>query len=85
MNINKPEILNNLCYTKLVYGRINKKLKTRLSKNEIEEMLYKIIAETKELYFERIEKNIYVNSFNNHIRITINANTFRIITVDELF
>lgn len=71
-----------MCYTELVYGRINKKLKTQLSKIEIEELLYKLIAETKESCLERIGKNIYVTNPDNRITITINKNTFRIITVD---
>ena len=36
MNINKQEILENICYTELVYGRINKKLNINLSKKQIE-------------------------------------------------
>jgi len=83
-NINKSEILHNVCYTELVYGRINKKLKVHFSKSEIEEMLQKIISETDDSYFERIGKNIYVTNFENQIRITINSNTYRIITVDKV-
>jgi predicted nucleic acid-binding protein len=84
MNIDKSEILNNICYTELVYSRINKKLKTHFSRTEIEELLYKIIKETKEFNFERVGKNIYVTNHENQIRITINSNTFRIITVDKV-
>lgn len=84
MNINKPEILSHVCYTELVYGRINKKLKTQLSKTEIEELLYKLIAETKESCFERIGKNLYVTNPQNQITVTINKNTFRVITVDRV-
>ena len=84
MNINKPEILSKICYTELVYQRINKKLKTELSKLEIEEMLFDILNETQEKYFKKIGKNIYVNNSDNNIKITINSNTFRIITVDKI-
>ena len=35
----KKEILDKLCYTELVYGRINKKLKIELSKDKIEELI----------------------------------------------
>ena len=84
MNINKPEILNKICYTKLLYERINKKLKTELSKLEIEKMLFDILNETQEKYFKKIGKNIYVNNSDNNIKITINSNTFRIITVDKI-
>ncbi|HQC06336.1 MAG TPA: DUF3781 domain-containing protein [Kaistella chaponensis] len=84
MNINKPEILSKICYTELVYQRINKKLKTELSKLEIEKMLFDILNETQEKYFKKIGKNIYVNNSDNNIKITINSNTFRIITVDKI-
>ena len=82
MNINKKEILNRICYTELVYARINKKLNSKLSKSEIEEMLFDIIQETQETFFQKIGKNIYVTSHEENIRITINTNTYRIITVD---
>lgn len=84
MNINIPEILSKTCYTELVYQRINKKLKTELSKLEIEKMLFDILNETQEKYFKKIGKNIYVNNSDNNIKITINSNTFRIITVDKI-
>ena len=84
MNINIPEILSKICYTELVYQRINKKLKTELSKLEIEKMLFDILSETQEKYFEKIGKNFYVVNSENNIRMTINSNTFRIITVDKI-
>jgi hypothetical protein len=84
MSINKPEILYRLCYTELVYDRINKKLACQLSKSEIEEMLKNIIKEAPKAHFQRIGKNIYVSSPEKNIRITINSNTYRIITVDKI-
>ncbi len=84
MNINKSNILSNICYTELVYERINKKLKIHFSNSEIEELIYKIISETDYTCFERIGKNIYVTNFENQIRVTINLNTYRIITVDRV-
>lgn len=84
MSINKTEILSKICYTELVYGRINKKLKKQYSKIEIENLLYEIINETEILYFEKIGKNIYVINLENQIKITINSNTHRIITVDKI-
>ena len=84
MDIDKMEILNKICYTDLVYKRINRKLNTKYSKPEIEKIIYKIINETEKKYFDRIGKNIYVlNSYSN-IKITINSNTYRIITVDRI-
>jgi hypothetical protein len=84
MNITKNEILKTICYTELVYGRINKKLNSNYSKSEIEEMLFRIIKETEIRFFHKTGKNIYVENSTNNIRITINSNTYRVITVDKI-
>lgn len=84
MSINKREILKNICYTELVYGRINKKLNVRFSKKQIEKILYKIINETEEKLFSKIGKNFYITNAENNIKISINSNTFRVITVDMI-
>jgi hypothetical protein len=84
MDRSKTEILNNICYTELVYGRINKKLNKCFSKSEIEKMLFEAIKETPETFFQRIGKNIYVTNKENNIKITINSNTNRVITVDVI-
>ena len=82
--INKKEILENICYTELVYGRINKKLNIKFSKKQIEEFIFKILKETEKKFFSKIGKNFYVINTENNIKITINSNTFRIITVDRI-
>lgn len=84
MNINKAEILTNICYTQLVYGRINKKLNTTYSKPEIETLIHEIVREANERYVEKIGKNFYVTNPEKGIRITINSNTYRVITVDKI-
>ena len=84
MHINKQEILENICYTELVYERINKKLNIQFSKKQIEVYIFKILKETDKIYFTKIGKNFYVMNTENNIRITINSNTFRIITVDKI-
>jgi len=83
MNMDKAEILDRICYTELVYERINKKLKSKFSKSEIEKMIFDIVKETREMFFQRIGKNIYVTSRERNIKITINSSTYRIITVDK--
>ena len=83
MTGNKTEILNNICYTELVYERINKKLNSKFSKYEIESMLFNIIRETDEIHFQKTGKNIYIINTENNIRITINSTTCRVITVDR--
>jgi len=80
----KLEIIDKLCYTDLVYGRINKKLSTDLSNGDIELLIDKILKKTDEKFFTKRGKNYYVINSESNIRITINSNTFRVITVDKL-
>lgn len=80
----KKEILDKICYTELVYGRINKKLKKVLSKDKIEKMISEIISETEETKFQKTGKNIYITNNERNVRLTINSYTNRIITADKL-
>ncbi|MEX1191555.1 MAG: DUF3781 domain-containing protein [Brumimicrobium sp.] len=80
----KKEILDRLCYTELVYGRINKKLNLELSKDEIEELISAIISETDETKFQKTGKNVYITNNERNCRLTINSFTNRIITADKL-
>lgn len=80
----KKEILTKICYTDLVYGRINKKLNLKLPNIEIEKMLVEIIEKTEEINFKKQGKNIYITNESRNIRITINSFTNRVITVDQL-
>lgn len=80
----KQEIMEKLCYTDLVYGRINKKLSTDLSNGDIELFIGKILKETDKKSYDKKGKNYYVTNSENNVRITINSNTFRVITVDKL-
>jgi hypothetical protein len=84
MNNFKSEILNNIGYTELVYGRINKKLKIDLSKDKIEALITTIILETEENDFIKKGKNIYISNEKRNVVLTINSYTNRIITADKL-
>ena len=84
MNNYKKEILDKICYTELVYGRINKKLNIDISKDKIEEMISTMISETNESEFQKRGKNIYITNNKRNVRLTINAYTNRIITIDKL-
>ncbi|HEX2921711.1 MAG TPA: DUF3781 domain-containing protein [Bacteroidales bacterium] len=80
----KREIINGICYTDLVYGRINKKLNRSLSRDQIEKMITDVLEETDDSQFKKIGKNYYVTNSDRAIRITINSYTFRVITADSL-
>ncbi len=80
----KTEILNKICYTERVYDRINKKLNLNFSKKDIEKMIFEVLNETNEILFKKTGKNIYVTNNDRNIRITINSNTYRVITADDL-
>jgi hypothetical protein len=84
MNINKQDILENICYTELVYGRINKKLNISFSKKQIEKFIFQILKETDNSFFIESGKNFYVTNKENNVKIAINSNTFRVITVDKI-
>ena len=71
-DINKENILGNICYTELVYERINKKLDIKFSKKQIEEFIFKILKETEEKFFSKIGKNFYVTNTENNIKLTLN-------------
>ena len=84
MKIIKNNILDNICYTDLVYGRINKKLGMNLTNDEIEDFILKIIVDAQEDDFEIIGKNYYINNYTENIKLTINRNTTRIITAEKI-
>ena len=84
MNNYKKEITDKICYTELVYGRINKKLSVDFSKDKIEKMISTIISETDEAGFQKTGKNIYITNNERNIRLTINSYSNRIITADKL-
>ena len=80
----KKYVLEKICYTELVYGRIAKKLNIELSKVKIEKLISTIITETDETNFQKKGKNIYITNNERKIRLTINSFTNRIITADTL-
>ncbi|CAM1334744.1 DUF3781 domain-containing protein [Tenacibaculum aestuariivivum] len=84
MEVNKIEIIKNHCYTKLVYLRINKKLGIAFSESESEVLIKKALKETALEHYKKKGKNFYITNKKYNIKITINANTFRVITVDKI-
>jgi hypothetical protein len=84
MKINTEEILKNHCYTELVYQRINKKLEVLFSKKESQILIKKVLEETSLENYTKKGKNFYITNKQHNIKITINSNTFRVITVDKI-
>jgi hypothetical protein len=79
----RQKILKHLCYTDLVYGRINKKLKTTMARDEIEKFISDLVA-CEDNQIQKIGKNYDVRDQKNGVSVTINRNTFRVITADRL-
>ena len=84
MNIIKQNIIDNICYTELVYERINKKMNIKFSKRRIEEFIFNTLQETDQSFFNKNGKNFYITNKKNNIRITVNSYAFRVITVDKI-
>ncbi len=82
--MNIRQIRENICYTELVYDRINKKLNIKKSKRQIENLIMKTLTEAPIQNYSKVGKNFYVINKEGTIRITINSYTFRVITVDKV-
>jgi len=80
----KVLIIEKLCYTKLVYDRINRKLGLHLSPHEIESFVSRIIKSTDDADFQKKGKNYYITNDAAHVRITVDSFTYRAITVDKI-
>lgn len=80
----KKHIIENIGYTELVYGRINKKLSADFSKKQIECLILDVLNGSSQRDYLKVGKNYYVSNYNHKIRVTINSFTFRIITVDKI-
>lgn len=78
--IDKEFILRKLCYTDLVYGRINKKLGTSYSRSEVKEFVYRVLSEAES--WSKVGKNYYIVNSDLGVRVTVNSFTFRVITAD---
>ncbi len=59
-------------------------MNTNLSVEQIEAFIDKVLNITDEKHYIKTGKNYYVTNAENNIRITINSNTYRLITVDEI-
>jgi hypothetical protein len=84
LRIDKKIIASHLCYTDLVYSRINKKLGLNLNRKQIEKLILNIVSDAPVNSFKKLGKNIYVINKITKVSITINSYTNRVITADRL-
>lgn len=79
----KSFVLEHLCYSNLVFGRINKKLKSNLSPKEIEEFVYRMVS-SDDCMIYKCGKNYYACNETTGVQITINSFNCRVITADTI-
>lgn len=79
----RETILTNLCYTPLVFARVNKKLALSLSSTEIESLTATIVSDPTNS-IQKIGKNFYIFDNTKRIKLTINSYTYRLITASKL-
>lgn len=72
-----------ICYTDLVFERINKKLKMSLSPDEIRDFVYDVVVSDKCSIYKR-GKNYYACNESAGAQITINSFNCRVITADRI-
>lgn len=77
------ELQRTVCYTELVYQRVNKKLKTQLTQSEIEALVDRLLADVTSSV-EKRGKNYYVTNQRTQIQLVINSFNSRLITVNAL-
>ncbi|MFC6260564.1 DUF3781 domain-containing protein [Levilactobacillus fujinensis] len=77
------KISENVCYTELVYQRVNKKLSVDWSHSETEAWVQAILRDPDSLVEQR-GKNYYVANQRRKSQLTVNSHNYRLITVNRL-
>ncbi|MFC6176984.1 DUF3781 domain-containing protein [Companilactobacillus huachuanensis] len=76
----RSTFLKNVCYTPLVFGRVNKKLNLSLSNEEVQSLVNRIISDEKTI-IHKTGKNYYLQ--NKTIELVINSFNYRLITANK--
>lgn len=77
------QIKDHVCYTELVYQRVNKKLVVDLSHAEIEALVIAVLNDVA-TGVERLGKNYYVTNQTRQVQLVINSFNYRLITVNRV-
>lgn len=82
MSLN-DELVAKVCYTPLVFARVNKKLQQQLTPDEIKHLVQLVLADERSVIIRR-GKNFYLTNHFYQLCLTINASTYRLITADKI-
>lgn len=77
------QIKAHVCYTKLVYQRVNKKLAVNLTKAEVEALVIAVLDDVASSV-EKLGKNYYVTNSTQRVQLVINSFNYRLITVNRV-
>jgi len=77
------QLSEQVCYTELVFQRVNKKLKIEMSEAEVKVLVQEILADAT-TSVERRGKNYYITNAARNVRLTINHFNCRLITADRV-
>ncbi|NLR31552.1 DUF3781 domain-containing protein [Levilactobacillus tujiorum] len=75
------QIKTQVCYTELVYQRVNKKLAVDLSQAEVEALVIAMLDDVT-TSIEKLGKNYYVANSTRRVQLAINSFNYRLITVN---
>lgn len=76
-------IIDKICYTDLLFDRVNKKLGTQLSPEEIKKWV-QLTLHRNDCIVTHQGKNYYVTCPSQQVSLTVNASNYRLITVDRI-
>ncbi|WP_203640372.1 DUF3781 domain-containing protein [Levilactobacillus andaensis] len=77
------QIIDHVCYTELVYQRVNKKLSVDLSQAEVEGLVV-LVLDDSATSIEKRGKNYYVTNQPRQVQLVINSFNYRLITVNRV-
>lgn len=80
--ISPHQLISQVGYTPLVFGRINRKLGTDYHPDQIKSFVINILIDP-QTTIQTQGKNYYLNNQKLDVRLTINRHSFRVITADR--
>ncbi|MBZ5977835.1 DUF3781 domain-containing protein [Leuconostoc gelidum subsp. gelidum] len=75
-------IQSRVCYTPLVYERVNKKLSQIMLPTQVDELVTRVLNSEYASIISR-GKNYYIEERTEGVILTINKNNYRLITINK--